>query len=289
MRYEGIIYRPPSEAYSFILQVTIGCSHNQCAFCNMYKEKKFRIRPMQEIKEDLMTCKNTYGTQVKRIFLADGDALILPTEQLLDILYFIQDTMPWVERVSSYAAPKDLLLKSPEELSSLYKAGLLLLYLGAESGDDKILQHIHKGVTSKEIITACHKASDTGFAMSITLISGLAGVAGLKEHAIASARLISEIRPKYLGFLTLMLEPGTETTKEVKEGKLQLLNPEQVMDEMELFLTNIDSPGTIFRANHASNYVSLKGTLNTDKELLLSQIQHAREHLNFKSEGFRRL
>lgn len=289
MRYEGIVYRPPSEAYSFILQVTIGCAHNRCTFCNMYKGKNFRIRTMKEIKEDIIKASQTYGPQIRRVFLADGDALVLPTDQMVELLYFIKDAMPWVERISSYATPKDLLRKTEEELAKINKAGLALLYVGAETGDDKLLTHIQKGVTSTEIINACQKGKTAGFALSLTLISGLAGLEGLEDHALESAKLITAIKPQYLGFLTLMLEAGTTTTKEVNEGKLTLLSPDQVMEEMELFLQNVDSEGTVFRANHASNYVNLKGTLNQDTKEMLLLIKQAREKLSFKQEGFRRL
>lgn len=289
MEYEGMVYRPPSEAYSLIVQVTIGCSHNGCRFCNMYKNKHFRIRDMDAMLKDLEESAELYGRQIQKIFLADGDALTIPTEDMLSILSFIKDKLPWVKQVSSYATPKDLLNKTDEELRSIANAGLSLLYIGAESGDDETLRAINKGVTMEEIKGACIKAKANGFRISVTLISGLGQKARLKEHAIKSAELISAIKPEYLGFLTLMLEEPAPIVKDVEEGRFTLLSPVEVMEEMELFLTHVDAEGTVFRSNHASNYVSLRGTLNEDREHLLKQVQTAKEKLLFKQEGFRRL
>lgn len=289
MHYEGMIYRPPSEAYSLIVQVTVGCAHNGCTFCNMYKAKQFHLRDNKDILADLEEGSVVYGKQFDKVFFADGDALIIPTEQMLQLLTYVKANMPWVKQVSSYATPRDILLKTEEELRLINEQGLVLLYIGAESGDDEVLTKINKGVTSDEIIAACKKAKRCGFKTSVTLISGLGAQERLKEHAVESAKLISEIQPTYLGFLTLMLEEPAPIVKEVESGSFQLLTPVQVMEEMELFLTHVNSPGTIFRANHASNYLMLRGTLNQDKEMLLNQVETAKQDLTFRKESYRRL
>ncbi len=288
MQYEGIVYRPPSEAYSLIIQLTIGCAHNHCTFCSMYKGKKFRIRPLEEVIADLEECRRHYGA-VRRIFLADGDALIVKTPDLLYILDKIKEIFPEVERVTMYAAPRDILNKSPEDLQALHRAGLDMVYVGAESGDDQVLTDIKKGVTAAQIIEAGQKVRAAGIRISITLISGLGGRKRLKEHAIASAQLISAIKPEYVGFLTLMVEPGTELYDQVERGEFDLITPPEVLEEMKLFLTHVDSEGTVFRANHASNYVNLAGDLNMDKPLLLRRIMEAEKHRDYKPENWRAL
>lgn len=288
MQYEGIVYRPPSEAYSLIIQLTIGCAHNHCTFCSMYKGKKFRIRPLEEVIADLEECRRHYGA-VRRIFLADGDALIVKTPDLLYILDKIKEIFPEVERVTMYAAPRDILNKSPEDLQALHQAGLDMVYVGAESGDDQTLTDIKKGVTAAQVIEAGQKVRAAGIRLSMTLISGLGGRKRLKEHAIASAQLISAIKPEYVGFLTLMVEPGTELYGQVERGEFDLITPPEVLEEMKLFLTHVDSEGTVFRANHASNYVNLAGDLNMDKPLLLRRIMEAEKHRDYKPETWRAL
>ncbi len=289
MRYEGMIYRPPSEAYSLIIQVTVGCSHNSCTFCTMYKDKKFRIRKKEEVLEDFEDAYRRYGDHIRRIFLADGDALIVKTADLLDILEFIHLKFPSAERITSYGTPHDILRKSEDELKSLAAAGLDMVYMGAESGDDITLKNINKGVTAAEVIKAGQKLKRCGIKSSITLISGLGGRARLREHAIESARLISEIKPEYVGFLTLMLDPSTIIYKQIQNGELELLKPYEVAEEMELFLSNVDSEGTVFRSNHASNYISLRGNLNEDIPTMLLQLKAAKENSLYRNEYYRSL
>ncbi len=289
MRYEGMIYRPPSEAYSLIIQVTVGCSHNSCTFCTMYKDKKFRIRKKEEVLEDFEDAYRRYGDHIRRIFLADGDALIVKTADLLDILEFIHLKFPSAERITSYGTPHDILRKSEDELKSLAAAGLDMVYMGAESGDDITLKNINKGVTAAEVIKAGQKLKRCGIKSSITLISGLGGRARLREHAIESARLISEIKPEYVGFLTLMLDPSTIIYKQIQNGELELLQPYEVAEEMELFLSNVDSEGTVFRSNHASNYISLRGNLNEDIPTMLLQLKAAKENSLYRNEYYRSL
>ncbi len=289
MEYEGIVYRPPSEAQSLIIQATIGCAHNTCLFCAMYRGKKFRVRSLEDIKADIAEGARLYGRYVAKVFLADGDALAMPTDQMVETLSFIRQQLPHVSQISSYATTQDLLAKSPAELEAIKEAGLELLYIGAESGDDQVLHAMAKGVTAQQLAEAGVKAHGAGFRTSVTLISGLGSRERLREHAVESARLISRMKPEFLGFLTLMVEEKAPLSKLVRQGRFQLLDPDEVMEEMELFLQEVDSQGTVFRANHASNYVSLRGTLNQDRERLLGQIRQARSSTSYKPEYFRGL
>lgn len=289
MRYEGSIYRPPSEAYSYILQVTIGCSHNQCTFCSMYKDKKFRIRPMEEILEDIRLAKKQYHS-VNKVFLADGNALVLKTDDLKKILAEIKAAFPECERVGIYSAPKDILRKSVEELKELKELGLGIAYLGVESGSNGILKRIKKGVTSEEMIQAGQRMTASGIKLSITLISGIGGKALWREHAIESARVINAINPHYLGLLTLLVEPGTEMQQQIRQGEFELLGPKEVMAETRLLIENLEVQDCVFRSNHASNYHPLAGTLPQDKGRLLAELDAMINHeFDFRDEYYRRL
>lgn len=290
MRYEGTVYRPPSEASSLIIQLTIGCARNTCTFCAMYKDKTFRVRDLQEVVEDLEMARKYYQRiKVRRIFLADGDALIVKTADLLYILAKCKEYFPEVERISVYGAPKDIIHKTPEELKQLKQAGLDMVYMGLESGDDEVLKEIKKGVTSAEMIEAGQKVRAAGMVLSMTIISGLGGRKLMKEHALNSARVISAIKPEYVGFLTLLLEPGTPMYEQYRAGELDLLSPEEVLDETQLFIENVDAEGTVFRANHASNYIPLAGTLNAEKQKILEQIKRSKEQSSYRPETFRAL
>ena len=282
--------RKPSEAGSLIIQLTIGCARNTCTFCAMYKDKNFRIRPLEDVVEDLQMAREYYSRiKVKRVFLADGDALIVKTADLLYILGKVKELFPECERISMYGAPKDILGKTPEELKTLKEAGLDMVYMGIESGDDEVLKFVKKGATQAEMIEAGKKIKDAGMILSVTLISGLGGRKYLKEHAINSAKVITEIKPEYVGFLTLLVEEGTPMYDQLKNGEIELLKPQEVLEEMKLFVNNVDSEGTVFRANHASNYIPLGGTFNRDKESLLAQITEAEKRNTFKSDYFRAL
>lgn len=289
MRYEGMVYRPPSEARSLIIQVTIGCAHNTCTFCSMYKEKNFRVRSLEEIFQDLDDACQVYGNQIRRIFLADGDALVLETEKLLQILAYIQKKFPYAERVTSYGTAQDILRKSVEELRQLREAGLEMIYMGAESGDEEILKAIRKDVSCAEMTEAAAKLKESGIALSVTFISGLGGRARRDEHARASARLVSAMNPEYVGFLTLMLEEPAPILQEIRSGKLELLRPEDVLEEMRIFLQHVDSQGTVFRSNHASNYIVLKGTLNEDIPEMLAYLDEVERRQNYRPESSRLL
>lgn len=289
MRYEGKIYRPPSEASSLIVQVTIGCSHNKCSFCSMYKEKKFRVRPINEVFEDLEFAKKSYGN-IRRIFLADGDALSLKTEDLVSILLKIKELFPLNQRVSVYGTPKDVLRKPLDDLIKLKELGIGMIYLGVESGSNYILKEINKGVTAEEMIEAGRKVKESGIKLSATFISGIGSKTHWHEHAIESAKVINAINPDYVGLLTLMLERGTELYEKVNAGLFELLNPDEIMLETKTIIENLDVTNCVFRSNHASNYMALNGTLCEDKEILLNQIESALSgKLRYKDERFRGL
>ena len=290
MRYEGNIFRPPSEAYSLIVQVTIGCSHNKCTFCSMFKDKKFRVREISEVVKDLKVARQSYRN-VDKIFLADGDALCLANDKLLSILGHCRDVFPECKQVTLYGSPQDVLRKSLEELKALNKAGLEMVYIGAESGSDKVLKDIVKGASREEIISSVRKLEESGIKASVTFISGIAGKDGWKDHAIESGTMISEMEPSYVGLLTLMLEPGTPLMNDVRAGSFQLLSPEEVVAETLIMLENINvTKKCVFRSNHASNYVSLRGDLPRDKEKMLAQLKKTMADTGLlKDERFRML
>ena len=287
MRYYGAVYRPPSEAYSLIVQVTYGCSHNTCAFCGMFKEKNFRIRPLEEVLEDFRIARASYS-RVGRIFLADGDALIRKASELEIILDTIRELFPECERVSAYASPISLKVRTDEELQRLRAKGLSMLYMGLQSGSDEVLALMRKGHTAAEIVEMGKKAKRNGFVLSVTAITGLGGPELMESHAIGTAKALNEMNPEYIGILTLVVEEGTPLQQWVREGSFKLLTPEQVLDETYLMMEHFDCPGAVFRMNHASNYLSLRGTLNQDKELMLQQIREARRSMRgLRPEGWR--
>ena len=289
MRYEGMIYRPPSEAYSLIVQVTIGCSHNKCTFCNMFREKKFRVRNVNEVLEDLDTARRRYS-RVGRIFLADGDALVLTNEKLMVILNHINKNFPECERVTIYGTPQDVLRKSHEELVELRENGLEMIYIGAESGSDKVLKDICKGATRAELIEAVQKIEAAGIKASVTFINGMGGRADWKEHAIETGTMISEMNASYVSLLTLMVERNVPLYEKIQSGEFEMLSAEEVAMETLLMLehANVDKK-CIFRSNHASNYVSLKGDLPEDRDMMMNQLRYALKNANFKDDRFRML
>ncbi len=292
MRYKGSVYRPPSEARSYLVQVTYGCTHNKCKFCSMYRDKPFKIREMSEIVEDLHMARS-YFSRVDRVFLCDGDALILSNDRLKEIIGHVYKILPEVQRISMYGSPKDVLLKSHEELVELREHGVEFIYIGAESGSDKVLANIEKGATRAEIIEAVKKIEASGIKASVTFISGLGGKDNWREHAIETGTMISEMGASYVGVLTLLLEETAPLYQDVLDGTFKLLSAEEVVHETLLMMENInvseDSP-CVFRSNHASNYVSLRGDLPKDKEKFLKQLKTASENLHLlKDERFRAL
>jgi len=275
MRYFGRVFRPPSEAYSLIVQVTYGCSHNTCAFCEMYKEKRFAIRPLEEVLEDFRMARRRYA-KVGRVFLADGDALVRKASDLYIILDTIRELFPECERVTSYGSPSSIKIRTEEELRTLREKGLTMIYMGLESGCDEVLELMRKGHTSEEIVAMGKKVRDAGMALSVTAITGLGGQELMEKHAIETAKAFNAMNPEYIGMLTLMVEPETPLYDWVEAGKFNLLTQQQVLDETRLLVEYLDSPGSVFRMNHASNYLALRGTLNEDKEAMLAQIERAK-------------
>lgn len=275
LHYSGAVYRPPSEAHSLIIQVTVGCSHNKCAFCNMYKAKQFAITPEEQVLSDLRWAREQYA-HVERFFLADGDALILPSERLLGILRTIRELFPECRRISTYASPKSILKKTPEELSALRAAGLEFAYLGLESGNDALLEKISKGVTAAQQIEAGQKLKSAGFTLSVTAINGLAGSNGdWQAHAKDTAAALNAMRPDFIALLTLRIYTGTPMAEWIERGELVMPTPMELIRESKLFLEHIDCPGAVFRSNHASNYLALAGTLNEDRARLIRQCEDA--------------
>ncbi|MBR6472465.1 MAG: B12-binding domain-containing radical SAM protein [Firmicutes bacterium] len=290
MRYIGNIYRPPSEAFSLLLQVTVGCSHNKCTFCNMYKEKQFRLRPMEDVLEDLEWARKAYR-RVSRIFLCDGDALCLKNSKLLTVLDKIRELFPECERVTSYGRATDALRKTDEELRELREHGLTMVYLGAESGSAKVLEMINKGETREQLIEGVHKLEGNGIQASVTFISGLGGPELMEEHAIESGKMIAEMNASYVSFLTLMLEYPAPLLEDYKSGKFKLLKPEEVLMEAAIMLEYARPEKTcVFRSNHASNYVSLKGDLPRDNDRMIESLKRCMKDKSLiKSEYFRAL
>ena len=290
MRYIGDIYRPPSEAYSLLLQVTVGCSHNKCTFCNMYKNKQFRLRPMEDVLEDLDWARAHYR-RVGRIFLCDGDALCLKNNKLLTILDRIRELFPECERVTSYGRATDALRKTDEELRELKEHGLTMVYLGAESGSAKVLEKINKGETPEQLIDGVHKLERNGIQTSVTFISGLGGPELMEEHAVESGKMIAKMNASYVSFLTLMLDPIAPLYKDWKEGRFKFLKAEEVLQEAALMLeyARPEKP-CVFRSNHASNYVSLKGNLPEDNDRMIEALKRCMKDKSLiKSDYFRAL
>ena len=274
MHYSGAVYRPPSEAHSLIVQCTLGCSHNKCAFCIMYKEKQFSINPLEQVLSDLAEAR-TYYSRIERIFLADGDALILPMDYLLSVLDYIREHFPECERVSAYASTKALMRKSDAELKTLRERGLQMVYVGLETGYEPLLKKYDKGVTAEEIIEHSLRAKAAGMTLSVTAINGMGGREQSEEHAIATAEALSRIKADYVAMLTLRVYSGTPLHDWIERGELTMLGPQELALENRLILQHIDSDGSVFRSNHASNYLPLKGTLNRDRDALIEQIDKA--------------
>ncbi len=272
MRYEGNIFRPPSEARSYILQCTVGCTHNRCTFCGMYKDKKYRVKPLEEIKTDIRMAGNYYG-DLEKVFLADGDALAMDTADLLEILADLRKTFSGLRHIGIYASPDSILKKEISELTALKSAGLTIAYLGVETGDPELLREIRKGVTYEEMVEAGKKIRQAGILLSVTVLLGLAGrTPRAVDHAVNTARICNEINPDYIGALTLMLVPRTELYRKMERKEFELPEPFEILDEMRIMIQHMEVQGTEFRSNHASNYLPIKGRLPDDKEKMLKLI-----------------
>lgn len=291
MRYYGTVIRPPSEAESYILQVTYGCSHNQCSFCGTYRDKRFQVRPGEEVRQDIELAGRRFpGT--RRVFLADGNALVLATRQLTTILDSLHAAFPDLQRVGVYANARDLLRKTPEELAALSRLGLRIVYLGLESGSDAVLSSINKGSSAAEMVAAVQHAQAAGLRVSVIALLGIGGPELSTEHAVQTGRVVSAMDPRYLSMLTLMLIPGTPLYEAHRQGRFGLMSPESLLRELRQVLANLEGlSGCIFRTNHASNYLPLAGTLPKDKQRLLATLDAALERGSaaFRPEVWRAL
>jgi len=265
-----MIFRPPSEAESLILQVTVGCSYNRCTFCGAYREKTFRVKRFEEIKEDIDEASDY---PIRRVFLADGDALILPQKELIRILSYLKTALRGLERVGIYANAKDILRKSAEELKTLKESGLGIIYLGLESGDPEVLKRIKKNATVGQMIHATRRVKESGILLSVTVILGLGGVEGSQTHAQETGKVLSEMDPDYVGALSLMIVPGTPIAHEIETGELILPTPFRLIQELETMIENSHMTHCFFASNHASNYLPLRIQLPEEKEEALRRIR----------------
>ncbi len=270
MKYEGMIFRPPSEADSLILQVTVGCSYNRCTFCGAYQGKRFRIKRFEEIKEDI---DEMSPYRIQRVFLADGDALAIPQKSLLRIVSYLKERLKGLERVGIYANAKDVLRKDVEELRALKELGVGILYLGLESGDPEVLRRIKKNATVEELIRAGKRVKESGILLSVTVLLGVGGVEGSQAHAVETGKVLSEMDPDYVGALSLMIIPGTPIEKEIETGKLKLPTAFGLIRELELMITNCQFSHCFFASNHASNYLPLRIQMPEQKEAALERIR----------------
>ena len=274
MHYEGNCIRPPSEAYSILLQVTVGCSHNKCTFCGTYTGKRFRIKEDRIILSDILFA-SKYMKRQDRVFLMDGDALIIPQKRLMWILDRIREHLPWVRRVGAYANAKSIKMKSPEELIQLKKNGLGILYLGVETGDAELLKEIRKGTSAEHLINMGRKVRDAGIKLSVTVLLGIAGRERSLEHARATGELLSAMDPNYVGALTVMLIPGTPLHEDFTNGKFELPDERGFLLELREMIAHTNLSRGLFFSNHASNYLPVKARLPKGKQQALDQIDGA--------------
>lgn len=270
MKYEGFIIRPPSEAHSILLQVTVGCSHNKCTFCPTYKGGKFRIKSTEEIEEDILEARRFRGTD--KLFLCDGDALIIPQKKLIEILGSIKKNINNVKRVGTYGNAKSILRKSTTELKELKSLGLGIIYLGVETGHEELLQKINKGATYSQIVEAGRRVKEAGIILSVTVLLGIGGTSKSIEHARDTAKILSDIDPDYAGALTLMLVPGTTLYEDFEKGVFILPDAFGYLNELGIMIANSDFTNCFFTSNHASNYLPIKARLPLDKDKTISLI-----------------
>ncbi len=274
IRYEGDVYRPPSEADSLILQATLGCSYNRCTFCAMYREKAFRVRPLAELRKEVAwAAENLPG--VRKVFLADGDALIAKASFLGELLDEINAKLPGLKRISCYASPQALAVRSVEEMADLRERGLTQYYLGIESGHDEVLTALEKGVDAAEMIRVAGKAHEAGVKLSTMILLGTGGRALSRDHARESARVVNAIQPRFLSTLVVTPVEGTPLGEAAARGAVDELDPVELAWELRELIDGLELTGTIFRSNHASNYLTVAGTLPKDKRAMLSMLDEA--------------
>ncbi len=271
MKYEGVVIRPPSEADSLILQVTVGCSHNKCIFCPAYKEKRFRIKSFDEIKEDIDEA-SIHAQHLRRVFLADGDALIIPQQRLLEIIRYLNEKLPKLRRIGIYGNAKSILRKSVDQLKELKGYKLSIIYLGIESGDETTLEYVRKGVTYEKIVEAARRVKEAGIKLSVTVLLGVAGMDRSIIHAKETARILTDIRPDYIGALTLMIIPEAPLYRMLEMGEFTLPSPFELLQELRTMIAESDLHNCLFFSNHASNYLPIKARLPKDKDSSLKLI-----------------
>ena len=275
MRYEGQIYRPPSEADAYILQATIGCSWNHCTYCDMYREKAFRVRDLDETLADIRTAGQSFGDNVTKVFVADGDALVLDLPHWEAILFACRDAFPRMKRVSAYATAMNVNDKSVDDLKRLRELGLSLLYMGPETGDDVTFKRIAKGSSFDEHVEAARRAHEAGMKVSAIFLLGAGGTERSKEHAEGSAKLITEMDPEFVSALTLTVIPGTPIDKMQTQGKFTLPTVTRMLEELRSIVAEASPTDAVFRTNHASNYLPLAGRLPQDRERIVEALDKA--------------
>jgi radical SAM superfamily enzyme YgiQ (UPF0313 family) len=275
MKYEGMIYRPPSEANSLILQVAVGCSYNRCTFCHSFQGKSFRIKSFEEIKEDIDEARQ-YGV-IPRVFLADGDALVLPQKDLIQILVYLKQKIRGLERVGIYANAVDILKKSVDELRELKSLGLGIIYLGLESGNPEVLKRIKKNASAEQMIRAARRVKEAGILLSVTVLLGIGGVELSREHAEDTGKVLSEMDPEFVGALSLIIVPGTPIDDDLRTGKLVLPSPFELIRELGLMIAGCRFTQCFFASNHASNYLPLRIRMPAEKERALALIREVLE------------
>ncbi|MCR4441989.1 MAG: radical SAM protein [Peptococcaceae bacterium] len=275
MRYEGTIYRPPSEASSLIIQATVGCPHNKCNFCRMYKDKKFKIRPVREIKEDLDMARDCYGPGVRSLFFADGNTILMKTKDLVEIFQHACRLFPGLQRITVYGSARYIVLKTCDELRELREAGLTRLHSGMESGDDRVLKLINKGTTSRQIIEAGLLLKSAGIELSEYYMVGVGGRELWRDHAVNSARVLNRINPDFIRLRTFTPYPGTPMHEAYKRGEFGLLSPHEALMETRLFIENLEGIDSRLFSDHISNYWYVEGRLPGDREEMLRQVDYA--------------
>jgi radical SAM superfamily enzyme YgiQ (UPF0313 family) len=272
IRHEGTLYRPPSEADSLILQATIGCSYNECAFCGMYRDKRFRVRPLLELEREIEWARDHAGEHVRKVFLADGDALVAKASFLGTLLDRLRAAFPHLRRVSCYASPQALAVRGVDEMRDLRERGLSLYYLGIESGDDEVLAALTKGVDAAEMVRVAHKAHEAGVALSTMILLGAGGRARSAQHARHSARVVNAIQPRFVSTLVMTPVEGTPLHAAARRGEVDELSPIELAAELRTFLAGLELRASIFRSNHASNHLALAGTLPKDQARLVAAL-----------------
>lgn len=290
VNYVGAVYRPPSEAGSLIIQITLGCRHNKCSFCGSYRDKPFKIKSLKEIREDLEDA--TRVGPVRRIFLADGDALCIPQKRLVEVFEMVNHYFPTVERIGVYASAHDILKKSVDDLKKLRSLKLGIIYLGVETGDPDLLVDIRKGATYEEMVQAGRRVKESGIALSVTVLLGIGGVSGSRKHAAATARILTDMDPDYVGALSVILVPGTELHEKHLKGEFEIPDPFGLIEELRTMISESSFTDCVFRSNHASNYLPVKATLPDDKEGILAAIDSvlaARDKHRLRPEFMRAL